>query len=158
MTRKQQRFIEEYLIDLNAAQAAIRAGYSPHTASEQGAQLLGNLNIKAAVDKAIAERSRRTGVNADRIIRELARIAFAKIDDVIDLDTIRIKRNISEDNRAAIMSIKRRDTEYGQEREVKMHDKSKALEMLSRHLGMFNDKLQLKNALPVIICGENDLQ
>ncbi len=76
LTKKQKRFVEEYLIDLNATQAAIRAGYSPQTAYSIGDENLKKPEIKNAIDKALAERSRRTGVNADRIIEELAKIAF----------------------------------------------------------------------------------
>jgi len=61
LTAKQKRFIEEYLIDMNATQAAIRAGYSPDSAKEIGCENLTKPNIKAAIDKAMAERSRRTG-------------------------------------------------------------------------------------------------
>ena len=60
---KQKRFVDEYLIDLNATQAAIRAGYSPKTANEQGSQLLAKLSIQTEISKKMAERSRRTGVN-----------------------------------------------------------------------------------------------
>ena len=76
MTAKQERFVEEYLIDLNATQAAIRAGYSPKTANEQGARLLAKVSVQTAISKAQAERSRRTGINQDRVIRELAKVAF----------------------------------------------------------------------------------
>ena len=68
MTKKQKRFVEEYLIDLNATQAAIRAGYSPDTAKEIGCENLTKPNIAAEVARAMAERSKRTGVNAERII------------------------------------------------------------------------------------------
>jgi len=70
LTAKQQRFVEEYLIDLNATQAAIRAGYSPESAKEIGCENLTKPNIKAAIDKAMAERSRRTGITQDRVLRE----------------------------------------------------------------------------------------
>ena len=69
LTAKQQRFVEEYLIDLNATQAAIRAGYSPKTANEQGARLLANASVQEAIAKAMAERSRRTGISQDRVIQ-----------------------------------------------------------------------------------------
>ena len=72
MTKKQKRFVEEYLIDLNATQAAIRAGYSPDTAQQMGSENLSKPVIKNAIDKAIAERSRRTGINQDRVIQEIA--------------------------------------------------------------------------------------
>ena len=83
MTKKQKRFCEEYLIDLNATQAAIRAGYSPDTAKAIGCENLTKPDIRAHIDRAMAERSRRTGVNADRVIQELAKIAFVNATDVI---------------------------------------------------------------------------
>ena len=76
LTKKQQLFVEEYLIDLNATQAAIRAGYSPETATVIGCENLIKPNIKSEIDKALAIRSRRTGVNQDRVIQELGGIAF----------------------------------------------------------------------------------
>ena len=79
LTAKQQRFIEEYLIDLNATQAAIRAGYSVKTANEQGSQLLAKLSIQQAIAEKMAERSKRTGVNQDRVVLELAKIALNQI-------------------------------------------------------------------------------
>ena len=86
LTEKQQRFIDEYLIDLNATQAAIRAGYSVKTAREQASQNLTKLNIQQAISEKMAERSKRTGVNQDRIVLELAKIAFVNAADVIDSD------------------------------------------------------------------------
>lgn len=86
LTKKQKRFVEEYLIDLNATQAAIRAGYSPDTAKSIGCENLTKPDISAAISKAQAERSRRTGINQDRVIRELAKVAFLNPVDVIDMD------------------------------------------------------------------------
>ena len=144
MTKKQKRFVEEYLIDLNATQAAIRAGYSPNTANEQGSQNLVKLSIRNAIDKAIAERSKRTGVNADRVVRELAKIAFVNAGEIVDFDTALLMDKISEDDMAAIQSIKVKSFgEDGVEREVKLADKLKALELLGRHLGLFKDNIEL---------------
>ena len=84
MTDKQDRFCEEYMIDLNATQAAIRAGYSPKTAREQAPRLLANVSIQNRIAQLQAEQSRRTGVSADRVVRELAKIAFANASDLID--------------------------------------------------------------------------
>lgn len=144
MTKKQKLFVEEYLIDLNATQAAIRAGYSPETAQEQGSRLLSNVMVKKEIDKAMAERSRRTGVNADRVVMELAKIAFVNAVDVIDHATATVKSDASPDDTAAIQSVKVKTFgEDGLEREIKMADKLKALELLGKHLGMFRDKLEL---------------
>lgn len=147
MTNKQKRFVEEYLIDLNATQAAIRAGYSPDTAGQIGEQNLKKLEISNAVAKAMAERSKRTGINQDRVLLELAKIGFAKITDVIDPETAKIKPDASEDDLACIQSIKIKPNEFGTEREVKMYDKKGALVDLGKHLGMFKDKVELSTTL-----------
>lgn len=149
MTKKQKRFVEEYLIDLNATQAAIRAGYSPDTAKEIGCENLTKPNIKAAVDKVLAERSRRTGVTADRVVAELAKIAFANAEDIIDLESGKILSCAERDDLAAVQSVKVKSGESFTEREVKLADKLKALDMLGRHLGMFKEKLELSGALEV---------
>lgn len=148
MTKKQKRFVEEYLIDLNATQAAIRAGYSPDTAHQMGSENLKKPVIKAAIDKEMAERSRRTGVNADRVIIELAKIAFVNAMDVIDQKTATVREDASADDTAAIQSVKVKSFgEDGLEREIKMADKLKALELLGKHLGMFQDKLRISGSL-----------
>ena len=148
MTKKQRRFCEEYLIDLNATQAAIRAGYSPDTAKAIGCENLTKPDIRAHIDKAMAERSKRTGVNADRVIQELAKIAFVNATEVIDPKTATVKEDALPEDTAAIQSVKVKTFgEDGLEREIKMADKLKALEMLGRHLGMFKDKLELSGGL-----------
>ena len=147
MTKKQKRFVEEYLIDLNATQAAIRAGYkagNAQRASEIGSELLQKTPVSEAIRKAMAERSRRTGVNADRVVQELAKIAFVNAVEVIDTKTATIKEDASEDDTAAIQSVKVKTFgEDGIEREIKMADKLKALELLGKHMGMFKDKVEL---------------
>lgn len=144
MTKKQKRFAEEYLIDLNATQAAIRAGYSPDTAKSIGSENLTKPDIQARIAKAMAERSKRTGVNADRVVTELAKIAFVNASDVIDADTATLKSDAAPEDTAAIQSVKVKTFgEDGLEREIKMADKLKALELLGKHLGMFKDKVEV---------------
>ena len=148
MTKKQKRFIEEYLIDLNATQAAIRAGYSPDTAKAIGCENLTKPDIRAHIDRAMAERSKRTGVNADRVVQELAKIAFVNATEVIDPKTATVREDALPEDTAAIQSVKVKTFgEDGLEREIKMADKLKALEMLGRHMGMFKDKLELSGGL-----------
>lgn len=154
MTKKQKRFVEEYLIDLNATQAAIRSGYSPDTAKSIGSENLSKPDISAAVAKAMAERSKRTGINQDRVLQELARIGFARITDVMDPATAKIKEDASDDDLACIQSVKIKPNEWGTEREVKLCDKKAALELIGRHLGMWNDKLDLKGVEGVVIVND----
>ena len=161
MNAKQQRFVDEYLLDLNQTQAAIRAGYSPKTADQQGHALLKNPKVKNAIDIAIAERSRRTGINADRVLRELAKVAFVNSKDVIDIKTGGVSQNVNSDDTAVIQSVKVKTTptENGNitEYEVKLYDKLKAAELLCRHLGLLNDKLKLDGFVPVTFAGESEL-
>ena len=148
MTKKQKLFCDEYLIDLNATQAAIRAGYSTETAKAIGCENLTKPDLRAYIDRAMAERSRRTGVNADRVVQELAKIAFVNAPDVIDPETATIKEDALAEDTAAIQSVKVKTFgEDGLEREIKMADKLKALELLGKHLGMFRDKVELSGSL-----------
>lgn len=161
LTVKQQRFVDEYLIDLNATQAAIRAGYSVRTANEQGSQLLAKLSIQQAIAEKMAERSKRTGVNQDRVVLELAKIALVKMTDIVD-NQGRIKDTAAEDDLACIESVKYKesesDTGSSVEREVKIASKLKALELLGKHLGMWNDKLDVNITQPIVISGSDELE
>lgn len=133
LSEQRQRFVDEYLIDLNGTQAAIRAGYSVKTAQEQASRLLSNVMVQEAISKKMAERSKRTGVNQDRVVLELAKIAFVRMTDVVDSNG-RIRSDASDDDLSCIESIKYKesDNEFGGsvEREVKIASKMKALELL----------------------------
>lgn len=159
LTNKQQRFIEEYLIDLNATQAAIRAGYSVKTAKDMGCENLAKPNIQEAIGKAIAWRSKRTGINQDRVVEELAKIGFVKLTDIVDTKG-RIRDTAKEEDLACIESIKYKVSEAGEsiEQEVRIASKLKALELLGKHLGMWKDKVDINVALPVVIAGEEELE
>ena len=161
LTEKQQRFVDEYLIDLNATQAAIRAGYSVKTANEQGSQNLAKLSIQQAIAEQMAERSKRTGINQDRVVLELAKIALVKMTDIVDSQG-RIKSDASPDDLACIESVKYKesesDTGSSVDREVKIASKLKALELLGKHLGMWNDKLDVNITQPIVITGEDALE
>lgn len=164
LTAKQEMFVQEYLIDLNATQAAIRAGYSTKTATEQGSRLLTNVKVRTRVDEAIAKRSRRMGVCQERIINELAKIAFVNPADVVNFRDATVKSGADSDDTATILSVKVKtaDTEFGEmiEREVKLNDKVKALELLGKHHGMFKDNVNISGDLGVKIIddigGEDD--
>lgn len=161
LTDKQQRFVEEYLIDLNATQAAIRAGYKPENARQIGTENLSKLVISNAIAVAMAERSRRTGINQDRIVNELAKIAFVNMLDIVDEEG-RIRSDATEEDLACIESIKHKESSSingdSTEREVKIASKLKALELLGKHVGMWNDKLNVNLTLPVMFEGEDELE
>ena len=164
LTAKQQKFVDEYLIDLNATQAAIRAGYKKTEYTDTNAnKLLENTRIREAVDKSMAERSRRTGINQDRVIQELARIAFVNPKNIIDFEDASVRPDVTEDDLACIQSVKVKTTDgpkgTSMEREVKLNDKMKALEQLGKHLGMFTEKVELDADMDLNITidyGEDD--
>jgi phage terminase small subunit len=144
LSERQRRFVGEYLIHLNATKAAIRAGYSPRSAADIGHALLRRHNgVMAALAAARAERERRTQVTADRIVLELARIAFADIRSFADWDADgvqwRPRSEISADDAAAIAEVYGPGTAGGRPK-LKLHDKRSALELLARHVGLIGPR------------------
>ena len=141
LTPKRARFVEEYLIDLNAAAAARRAGYTHNRAEVAGYELLTNPDIQAAIGVAQRERSARTGVTADRVVRELARIAFADARTVMAWGPngvfLRDSETLTDDAAAAVAEVSETRSEAGGSIKVKLADKLSALDKLSRHLGMY---------------------
>lgn len=149
LTARQQAFVQEYLIDLNATQAAIRAGYSPSSAGESGCENLTNSKIKDEIDKAIAERSKRTGITADRVLRELARIAFSDTTRAVSVNSrgsveLMPTDLLSDDDRACISEISETTTKDGGTIKLKFYDKLRALDILAKHLKLTNDTLTLE--------------
>lgn len=136
---KQERFVDEYLKDLNATQAAIRAGYSEKTAYSMGQRLLKKVEIQKAIQQRQKARERRTEITQDRVLRELAAVGFANGTDYTRIapdGAVELMEtdSLTEAQRAAITGI--RQTRDGVE--VKLADKMKALELLGKHLGMFS--------------------
>ncbi len=146
-TPRQARFVDEYLIDLNATQAAVRAGYSRKTAQEQSSRLLSNVMVAAAIEKAMAERSQRTEINQDQVLKELALIAFANAGDYFDWGpdgvTLIARDELTEAQRSVVAEVSQTKTEHGGTIRLKLHDKQAALVHLGRHLGLFTDNLKV---------------
>ena len=146
MTKKQKRFVEEYLIDLNATRAyrvAYPAVKKDETAAQAGSRLLRNVKVAKYISERIQDRQQRTEITQDMVIKELAAIGFSKATDYVTIKggTVFIKDTdaLTEDQIRAIAGIK----EGANGIEVKLNDKEKALELLGRHLGMWNDKLDI---------------
>lgn len=117
LTPKQERFVQEYLVDLNATQAAIRAGYSEKTADKIGPELLGKTSISAAIRKAQQGRQKRTEITQDMVIEKLAEIALGKATDFAPEGYPLVKGATN-----------------------KTSSQLKALELLGKHLGMFEKR------------------
>lgn len=146
---KQQRFVDEYLKDLNATQAAIRAGYSAKTAYAIAEKLLRKVEIQQAIQKAMKARSDRTEITQDRVLQELARLAFFDARKMFNGDgSPKAIHELDDDTAAAIIGLDVVDVGnseigIGQVLKYKVADKGAALTNAMRHLGMFNDKLDV---------------
>lgn len=154
LTPKQKRFVDEYLIDLNATQAYIRAGYKANSeavAGVEGHKLLKNPKIEKAISEAMEKRSKRTNITADRVLNQLAKYAFADIRDLMtwNEETGRITLLPPDQIDGSIITeLTQTVTEvpYGEEMmdkvttKVKRGDPLKALELIGKHLGMFDPK------------------
>ena len=172
MTDAQKRFCDEYLIDLNATRA-YKVAYpnckKDETASAAGSRMLGNVKVQEYISKKQKEIEKRTEVTQDMVIKELAKIAFLDIRKLYtENGQLKNVADIDDDTAGAISSLETLEEYegYGDDREkvgdtqkVKLLDKTKALELLGRHLGIFNDKLdvnvkqkeQKKNAISDIL-------
>lgn len=143
LTDKQKCFCEEYLVDLNATQAAIRAGYKPKTARSQGQRLLTNVNIQQYLQQLMDERSERTEITADRVLKELAAIAFSDRTELAQVGkhgevNFTPTEQLPDEIKKIIAGIE--NGKYGTK--VTTYDKVKALELLGKHLGMFVTKIE----------------
>ena len=156
LTAKQRRFVQEYLIDLNATAAAIRAGYSERTASVIGCQNLRKLQISAAIAEAAKERAKRVELSSDRVLEEIARVAFADIRRAFDADgnLLAIDQMPEEIARAvAGFEVVEHVVGAGDDRtvertkKVKITDKLRALELAGRHLKLFTDVVEHRGDL-----------
>lgn len=157
MTPKQERFVAEYLIDLNATQAAIRAGYSAKTAYSIGDENLSKPEIAAAIAAAQAKLAKRAEITAEMIVAEMAKIGFANMADYMKAteqgDPYLDFSGLTRDQAAALGEVTVEDYKEGRGQDArdvkrvkfKLHDKLSALEKIGRHLGMFKDRLGLEN-------------
>ena len=164
LNARQAEFVKQYLLDLNATQAAIRAGYSAHTARQTGSENLSKPYIAAAIERALAERG---GITRTRVVEELAKIAFSDIGKVVtwgpEATVIRAPENggaiermesritlldsdeIEDDVRGAVAEVLQ---SANGALHVKMHDKVAALDKLARVLGMYRIKVDVSHTRP----------
>lgn len=184
LTPKQQRFVQEYLVDLNATQASIRAGYSADTAYSIGHENLSKPEIAEALREAQAERAKRTEITQDRVLQELAKIGFSDIRRVVKwgsgvYDTepeesqedqphggalkrgsrptgpaIELVGSHEIDDTTAAAILEISQTSQGVK--VKLGDKLGALTQMGRHLGMFTDKTEFSGTVNVVASDQDE--
>lgn len=156
LSAKHKRFVEEYLIDLNATQAAIRAGYTRTNADVTGPRLLGNVGISSAIAEGQKKLSAETGVTAEKIVRELAKLGFSNMQDYvsvseggtpfIDLSAVTREKWAAVGELTVDHFTKRgesdADAKVVERVKFKLLDKRAALVDLGKHLGMFIERTE----------------
>lgn len=151
MNARHQRFVDEYLIDLNGARAVTAAGFATKYPAARASKLLQVQAIKDAVGQAMVGRSKRTRINQDRVLEELGVLAYSNIHDyVVDDDgNVSLREGVEEEAMRAVSSIKRKRRVIPQENgdpivevdvEIRLWSKPDALRMSGQHLGMFGDR------------------
>ncbi len=177
---RQEKFCQEYIVDLNQTQAAIRAGYSTKTADVQASRLLTKVKIQARIQELMNKRARRTEITADKVLEEYAKLGFSDVTDYLQVVTERVlvghdketgepisdisqfvlmkdTKDISPEKLAAISEVKQnKDGSIS----FKLHDKRGALDSIARHLGMFVEKREItgKDGGPITVNFEGELE
>ncbi|MBS1003179.1 terminase small subunit [Acetobacter thailandicus] len=161
---KQLRFVAEYLIDLNATQSAIRAGYSEKTARSIGQRLLTNVDIQNAISEAQSVRSIRTQITQDRVLQEFAKIGFSDIRSLFtEAGNLKPLSDLEADAAAALSSVEvvtKNLNDGGVEyvHKIKLWDKVGSLTQMGRHLGMFVDKTELRTVKKIEDMTDEELE
>ncbi len=158
LNHRQRAFVREYLIDLNASQAAIRAGYSAATAGQIGAELLKHPKIAPAIERGKASRAARVGVTQEQVLAEMSVLANACVENYVIADdgTVKPAPGAPEGVMGAIQSVKRKlkifknreGEETGREYDVELRlwDKPGSLKLMGRHVGLFPNTVELTGA------------
>ena len=166
LTDKQQRFVDEYLVDLNATRAAIRTGYSANSAHVTGSRLLSDAKIMAAIEAGRAKLAKKLEITQERILNEMAKIGFSDIRKLFN-DTGALKRveELDDDAVGCISSIEvvtkrvpgSDENEVEHTAKIKLWDKGSALLNMGKHLGMFTDKQEItgKDGAPLELVGDD---
>lgn len=157
MTAKQQRFVAEYLVDLNATQAAIRCGYSPKTAYAQGSRLLKHVEVAAAVAKGQDKAVTKAELSAQRVLEELGRLAFADVRGLFDdKGNLKAIKDLSDDQAASVASVEviHRNLTAGDDMvdtiyKLKTWDKPRSLEMLAKHFALLTERVEHSGGLDI---------
>ena len=158
LTPKQERFVAEYLIDLNATQAAIRAGYSVKTAGSVGSENLTKPEIKAAVEVGQAARAAKAGITADRVLEEVRRLALSDVRTLFDEGgNLRPLHELSDEQAAAVAGLevviknaKAGDGQTDTIHKINVWDKPKSLEMLAKHFALLTERLEHSGGLKIL--------
>lgn len=139
LNERQKRFCDEYLIDLNATQAAIRTGYSEKTAYSQGQRLLKHVEIKAYIEQRMAEKEKELIADQDEILKYLTAV-------------------LRGESFSSVLSMCGDGCQEVIEKQPDEKERLKAAELLGKRYSLFTDKVNVDGAIPVVIAGDDGLE
>lgn len=155
LTPKQEQFCNEYVVDLSGTNAALRCGYSPKTAGSQSSRMLRNVNICKRIRQLVEERNKRTKINADTVLIELLKLAKSDVRKLFkENGALKEIKDLEDDIAPCISSIEIDELfegsgferrQVGFTKKIKLWDKTKALELLGKHLALFIDRVEEKS-------------
>jgi phage terminase small subunit len=142
LTEQQELFCQKYLLSLNATRAAKEAGYSEHTANEQGSQLLAKLSVQERIAQLKSERNKKLDISKEAIVKLLMERVYAKLDDAMEWDnnkiTLKSSKELSLRTRRNLKKIVISETKHGTDKIVELKDDGAALALLAKHVGLFD--------------------
>lgn len=151
LNEKQKRFADEYLLNFNVAQAAIRAGYSAKTAYSQGHRLLQYPAVSEYIQNQQEKLQKKLEITREMVVSEIARIAFGDIRGVLDWSeggiTLLPSSRISDDVAASISEVKTMSSGIS----VKQYDKLRALDLMAKVLGFYEDNKEKDELMPLLV-------
>lgn len=143
LTEKEERFCQEFLVDLNGRQAAIRAGYSEKTAAQIASKTLAKADVSERLAELMKKKADKLEITQERVLKELARVAFSDARKVMSWDakgvTLKSSDEISDDDAATVSEVIHRISNQGKSVGIKMYDKLSALDKLGKYLELFSD-------------------
>lgn len=147
LTPKQQRFVDEYLIDMNATQACIRAGYSEKNAHKIASELLGKTGVSEAIEAKRKRLEIKTEITAEKVLQEYAKIAFSNIGEFVDWNNggiiLKPSSELTKEQLACVSEVSESKTKFDTTVKFKLHDKLNALHKLGDHLGIFKKIVEM---------------
>ncbi len=159
---KQKFFCKEYIIDLNATQAAIRAGYSKKTAGAIGFENLKKPEMQEYIQQLMDERSKRVEIDADSVLQEIGLIGFANARDFFEWseEGVRLKPSseLTREQTSVISELQENVSDGGTSIKIKLYDKLSALEKLGKHLKLFTDKVQVDGGISIVKLDSDDME
>jgi len=164
MNPKQAKFAREYLVDQNATQAAIRAGYSAKTAHAQGGRLLNHVKVAAYIAEHSEKQAKKVGVTAERVLGEIAKVAFGDIRGMYDSEGRLLLPDQWDDDTAAavagldVVTVSAGEGAIEHIAKIRRNDKLKALDMLAKHAGLYTETLEItgKDGGPIEVTDMSD--